>query len=403
MSRPILIIGGGLGGLCLAQALKKHNIHFKLFEKDAEIDFRPQGYRLRVMEHGIYALQYALTPELYTLFEQTCAAAIAFGVQVKADGSLVDDTTRIGPPPLKGPKPYTVDRTTFRKVLLTGLKDDVFFGKALDHYTLHNDGVSAHFTDGSVEHGALLVGADGVGSRVRKQLIPGFKVIDTGMRSLYGKTPMTPEFLERFPQEYQRGMNIVIDERVPGQQKTMLFEATWFPNLDGVSEPELPSPYVYWVLGAHSSTIQVPDEKFLYLDNEEAADLAVELTKDWSPGLRAIFDMQGAGQTSTLRISSAPLEIPAWGVSPRVTLLGDAIHVMPPTGAMGLVTALRDSAELARKIVEAGGVDKVDPKVIGSYESEMREFAKMAVGKSWQGGLKTFGLRPVEECEMVDL
>ncbi|KAE8314429.1 hypothetical protein BDV41DRAFT_533623 [Aspergillus transmontanensis] len=403
MSRPILIIGGGLGGLCLAQALRKHNIPFKLFEKDAEIDYRPQGYRLRISEDGIYALQYALTPEIYTLFEQTCAAGLAFGVQVKPDGSPVDAAHRIGPPPIKGPKPYTVDRTTFRKVLLTGLKDDVFFGKALDHYTLHDDKVSAHFTDGSVEDGAILVGADGVRSRVRKQLIPGAKVVDTGMRALYGKTPITPEFLERFPEQYQRGMNIAIDDSVPEGQVYLLFEATWFPNADTVSEPKLPTPYVYWVLGAHSSRLGVPDEKLLSLSNDEAADLAIRITESWSPGLRAVFEMQGKGQASTLRISSAPLDLPVWEVSPRVTLLGDAIHVMSPTGALGLVTALRDSADLARKIVDAGGIENVDGGVIVNYESEMREFAKMALGRSWQSGLKTFGLRPVEECEMIDM
>ncbi|PIG88059.1 hypothetical protein AARAC_001547 [Aspergillus arachidicola] len=375
MSRPILIIGGGLGGLCLAQALRKHNIPFKLFEKDAEIDYRPQGYRLRISEDGIYALQYALTPEIYTLFERTCAAGLAFGVQVKPDGSPVDAARRIGPPPIKGPKPYTVDRTTFRKVLLTGLKDDVFFGKALDHYTLHDDKVSAHFTDGSVEDGAILVGADGVRSRVRKQLIPGAKVVDTGMRALYGKTPITPEFLARFPEQYQRGMNIAIDDSVPEGQVCLLFEATWFPNADTVSEPELPSP-------------SGPGDS----DNRKL-----------EPGLRAVFEMQGKGQASTLRISSAPLDLPVWEVSPRVTLLGDAIHVMPPTGALGLVTALRDSADLARKIVDAGGIENVDGSAIGNYESEMREFAKMALGRSWQSGLKTFGLRPVEECEMVDM
>ena len=114
--------------------------------------------------------------------------------------------------------------------------------------------------------------------------------------------------------------------------------------------------------------------------------------------MRAVFEMQGKGQASTLRISSAPLDLPGWEVSPRVTLLGDAIHVMPPTGALGLVTALRDSADLARKIVDAGGIENVDRSVIGNYESEMRDFAKMALGRSWQSGLKTFGLRPVEEC-----
>ncbi|KAF7593761.1 hypothetical protein BBP40_010937 [Aspergillus hancockii] len=351
MSYPILIIGGGLGGLCLTQALKKHNISFKLFEKDAETDFRAQEYRLRISE-------------LYALFEQTCAIALELGVQIQQDGSPVDEARRTGPPSMRSLDLCTVDRTTFRKVLLTGLNNDVFFGKALDHYTIPEDRISAHFTNGSVEDGALLVGADGVGSRVRQQLIPGLKLIDMGMRSVYGKTPMTT----KFPVEYQRAMNIVIDESVPGPQATLLFEATRFPNADAMR----------WNFQICTYT-------------------------GWHPGLRALFGMQDRGQTSTLRISSAPLDLPAWEVPTWVTLPGDAIHVMPPTGAMGAVTALRDTADLVKRIVDADGLKDVDAKVIGGYKSEMRVFAKMAIGWKWQAGVKSFGLRPIEEYEMVKL
>ena len=44
----VLIIGAGLGGLCLAQSLRQANIDFEVFERDSSPWERPQGYRLHL-------------------------------------------------------------------------------------------------------------------------------------------------------------------------------------------------------------------------------------------------------------------------------------------------------------------------------------------------------------------
>lgn len=42
----ILIIGGGLGGLALAQILRKQNISFEVFERDVNEESRPTGWAI---------------------------------------------------------------------------------------------------------------------------------------------------------------------------------------------------------------------------------------------------------------------------------------------------------------------------------------------------------------------
>ena len=401
MPLPILIIGGGLGGVCLAQALKKNNVSFKLFEQDERHNLRTQGYRLRITEHGVNALEEALTPELFTLFEKTCATTAGFGVRVKPDGTELPFAAGgpPGPPPGSvSDKAYTVDRSTFREALLTDLDDHVFFGKGFTHYEESSEKVIAHFADGTTAEGSLLVGADGVHSKVRKQYIPDFPIIDTGMRIVFGKTPITPEYLATAPESHRTGMSLVTDPD-DKNQPTLMFESIYFPYASEISTPELPSSYMYWVLVAHHSIIPLSDEKSWRASAEEAANLARRLTSSWNPSVRGVIDHQDASQSSIRSLLSAPPDIAAWSPSGRVTLLGDSVHVMPPTGAMGANTALRDAADLARRIVGADG--KIDSQMIGEYEIGLRGFARMAIDLSWKGGMKSFGLRAIVECGYI--
>lgn len=46
----VLIVGAGLGGLTLAQALRKHEISFEIFERDESPDARQQGWAIGL--HG---------------------------------------------------------------------------------------------------------------------------------------------------------------------------------------------------------------------------------------------------------------------------------------------------------------------------------------------------------------
>jgi len=81
---PVLIIGSGLGWLTLAQSLQKHQIPYKIFERDSGSSHRAQGYRIGVDENGASGIKTALPEELFDKFERTCGESHPPGGRVDA-------------------------------------------------------------------------------------------------------------------------------------------------------------------------------------------------------------------------------------------------------------------------------------------------------------------------------
>lgn len=401
---PILIIGGGLGGLALAQSLKKAGVPCRVFERDPTPDFRAQGYRLKLNQDGVTALKSVLSPELWKHFEDTCAECEAG----ETDFNAIDATitaSRAGEGVRGGVAIHTCDRTVLRKILLTGLDEYISYGKQLVEYSIANDGVTATFKDGTTHKGRLLVGADGTRSPVRKQYLPTHQPVDTNGSCIYGKTPLTPALLKRFPLRATRWMTLVVD-RTPLTQTldvdetplTLLLEPIRFPqNAD--LRASLPPDYIYWVLISRTDVFDAHTKDLSRLSSHESAALSLRLTEEWDPSTRALLELQDVAQSSTLRVCSAVPDLRPWDASERVTVLGDAIHAMSPCGGVGAVTALRDAALLTERIVEGG----VSVDSVAQYEEEMRGYAKIAVERSFFGGKKMFGQRPFEQCKVLEL
>ncbi|KAF2686475.1 cercosporin toxin biosynthesis protein [Lentithecium fluviatile CBS 122367] len=400
----VLIIGAGLGGLSLAQGLKKNAIPFHIFERDPSAAFRAQGYRIKINYEGAVALKSILSEEMWEEFEKTCAESKFGETNINApDGTILG--SRAGPG-LRGGSfvPYLADRTLLRTLLFRGLEEDVSFGKTLTHYEIVDEGVIAHFNDGTSEQGILLVGADGFRSPVRKQFLPEHKPIDTNGRCIYGKTPMTEDFTAKYHARAHKWMTLILDKTPMTQTLdidetplTCLLEPVRF--VDNEYKAKAPQDYIYWVLIARSDVFGLSTDKLLALSSQQAADLSLQLTEEWDPSLRALFEHQDIKQTSALRISTAKPQIPEWGSSSRVTLLGDAVHVMSPCGGVGAVTAIMDAATLTMTL-SAGGIGK---KAVGEYEAKMRVYARKSIERSYFGGRKMFGHAPFEQCEVLEI
>lgn len=423
IQKPILILGAGISGLALAQGLLKSNIPFRIYERDNHFNLRAQGYRVRIVGPGIEALQSLLPPALYSRLEASCAifADRSQGPGAKLDALNAEQIENFfgkgGPPHIGGrpelgnpgkgghsagmmqkpedsTEPLNADRMVLRSVLMRGLEDYVEFGKDFSAYEITPSGVNLRFSDGSQAEGSLLVGADGASSKVRKQYVPQLSLVDTEGRFFYGKSTLTPELEEKFNEKCLKGMAVVQD-RTGDVPTTLLLEPVRFK--DNEFRKDLPKDYIYWVLLARKGVQGMTDAQLLGLPNTESAQLAMEMTSHWHPSFHALFNHQDTSQTSLLRIISAPPDIPTWDPSTRVTLIGDAAHVMSPTAGVGATCALRDAAMLA----EVLGDEDVCKEGVGRYEAFMRENAKEDISRSALGGKHMFGIRPFEQLGKV--
>src|SRR6476469_7837167 len=134
-----LIVGGGIGGLCLAQGLTRSGLSVQVFERDAHAAVRGQGYRVTLKEVGAYALHDCLPAELFELCVATSirqATTMAF-TDEQLKPKFRKDLPLIEP----GLAGFGANRLTLREILLSGLEQSVHFGKTLTGYEQLRDRV----------------------------------------------------------------------------------------------------------------------------------------------------------------------------------------------------------------------------------------------------------------------
>jgi 2-polyprenyl-6-methoxyphenol hydroxylase-like FAD-dependent oxidoreductase len=217
--------------------------------------------------------------------------------------------------------------------------------------------VRVEFAEGGSDEGSLLVGADGVGSAVRRVLLPGAVPHDFGLRCLYGRMPLAGPLS---PEEFERGLCWVSGGSTCGAGfGTVRFRTP----VNGQQD------YLMVTLVATPDHLGVTDERLFRMSSEELWKLSTDTVADWHPTIREIYaraDIESFFPI-TFRISE---RIPAWAPGP-VTLLGDAVHTMPPTAGAGANTALADAATLADEILSAVRGDKSMVEAIAAFQAIM--------------------------------
>ncbi len=362
----VIIIGGGLGGLCLAQGLKKAGIAFTVFERDEAPTSRVQGYRLSMTPDGFEAIRKNLSDDLWERVE-AASAPISGGMSFVTE--QLDELMFI-----KKPKPESairqfgsLSRVTLREILLSGLGENVHFGKRFSRYEILADqSIRCFFEDGFSAKGSLLVGADGVNSQVRHQFLPFAERIDTGVWAISGKIP----FDDITKRDYLPA---------PLSDSAAIFDTK--PQAMFLAKHQLDSDqggsYVFWSVGSSREHFPANVED---MAPERLLQLADHMTDGWHPRLKNMIRRANLDTVQLIKFRTS-VRVEAWTPGP-VTLLGDAIHSMPPSGGLGANTALMDASVLCESLRDFKNGRSTLVGAVGDYEKKMFSYAFPAVDVS---------------------
>ncbi|MFD2614988.1 FAD-dependent oxidoreductase [Paenibacillus gansuensis] len=364
------IIGGGIGGLTLAQALRARNIDVAVFERDAAPS-KTAGYRLHISGEALAALREGLPARW-----EKAVRASGTGPEAFRQFSIMDHRgkTRFRIPAPAGEDLAMIGRVPLRTILSADLGDIVKWGTVYERYTELDSGVELHFANVPVERVDVLVGADGVRSLVARQLLGKSSSVPAGIVGIAGKTRLTNGLRGDIFEDLFRGPGFAIGPKGVGA-----FITVHAPSRDvlyGNTGNELihpEEPYVVWSMAAPPSVYR---SNPLSLTSRELIQETLFHIRRWEPGYIRIVE-QAVPESAAAFPFSFPSALGPW-TSPRVTLIGDAIHPMPPTAGLGASTAMIDAITLAKSLVASTDV----PAALEAYQKAMLQYAPRAVDEA---------------------
>ncbi|NEP41276.1 MAG: NAD(P)-binding protein [Okeania sp. SIO2G4] len=324
-SRPVVekvaIIGGGIGGLATANALRKQGIDAHVYEQAR--DLRPVGAGLSINPNGLKALE-TIEPSIVEQLKQ--AGSILKVINLRKNTGEIIQQTKITMMEKYGQPLLSIRWSKLQEILAAALPPEIIH---LNHrcvgFTQNHNSVTVEFEGKKTVEVDLVVGADGVKSAVRQKLIGDGE----------------PRYLGRMS---WRGLLKYSHELLSANEVTVITTAPKNFTLMDVGEG-----YIFW-----GATMLCVDDS----GSGSAADVKSRLIKEFGEWASPVPEIIEATDAEII------VERPIWDREPlsswskgRVTLLGDAAHPMSPSIGQGASTAFEDGYELSEYLAKAPNLE----------------------------------------------
>lgn len=300
-----IIIGGGIGGITAAIALRRVGIDATVYERAPEL--REVGSALPLFTNALKALQkLGLGDRIEALGEHANTLSVSTW-----RGDVLLDVTNEKHLRGLGTVSTVVHRAELLALLVETLgMENVHLGADCTGFSQHETGVRARFAGGMEAQGDFLVGADGLHSTVRSQLFGIIKPAYVGYTCWRGVAHIDRTGLERYV--WGKGYQFGIAPMTKGR-------AYWFAQK-------------YAPEGEHDKAAGRKQE-------------LLGLFQGWHDPVPAVIEATRESDILRNDVYELP-HLKRWSSS-RVTLLGDAAHAMTPNLGQGGCLAIEDALTLA--------------------------------------------------------
>ena len=364
MNPRAIVIGGSLGGLFAANALRGIGWGVTVFER-VEDDLASRGAGI-----GVHDDLLPLLARMGLPVDESIGVMGDTRVCLERSGRITHQVIR---PQLQSSwaRVYRLLKDAFPAA-------DYRFGMSLERVEQDASGVTAIFTDGSRARGELLVGADGIRSTVRERILPEARPLYAGYvawRGLVDESDVPPELHAQLFSTYTMCLpegEMMLAYPVPGRDNDTRpgrrgYNHIWYRPTD--FHETLPRLCTDATGRCHGISIPPPLIRPEVVEKVKAAARAL-----LAPQIAAIVEL--TGQVFFQAIFD--LESPRMTLG-RVALLGDAAFVARPHVGMGVTKAALDAECLAREIRAADG--DLDA-ALARYDRERRRFGTRLVARA---------------------
>jgi 2-polyprenyl-6-methoxyphenol hydroxylase-like FAD-dependent oxidoreductase len=362
MSLPILIIGGGIGGLATALLLQARGIPVQVYERVAAL--RPLGVGINMLPHAARVVhELGLAPKLASTAIQTGKLEY-----YNKFGQLIWSEPRGLAAGYSVPQ-YSIHRGDLQMLLYEAAierlgRDRIRTDSTLESAEQAGEEVIARFrrNDGSTfeTRGRALIAADGIHSVLRKQFYPNegepnfaqrilWRAVTEGQPFLDGRTMIMAGF------QHEKFVCYPISQRHAQEGRALI---NWIAEL---TVPETSPPKQDWNREVAKSRFaaRFAHWKFPWLDVPSLIERGEHVYE---------FPL----------VDRDPL--PTW-THGRLTLLGDAAHPMYPIGSNGASQAILDAEAVANALAKLPIDDAFQ-----TYEAERRPATAKLVLLNRQNG-----------------